>query len=197
MADRRSKSGGKHSIRVVVSRPQEEEQRSSSAPTRRHVTLRADPSRRLQQSVSYSPSEEIVPDDDPLPSLLEVMNDEDEDEATDDLADAMENQFFGSQEQVVPEKSTGPVRMASIVYLYPVVNYFRFALSKTGCHFARNMLMNSCHWTALAIFQCLQPALAVASIRLILSARTALVACCAVRTAHSKLIVYSRFIDFG
>ena len=197
MADRRSKSGGKHSIRVVVSGPQAEQQRSSSAPTRRHVTLRADPSRRLQQSVSYSSSEEIALDDDTLPSLLEVMDDEDEDEAMDDLADAMEDQFFGSKDQVVPEKSTGPVRMTSIVYLYPVVNSFRFALSKTGCHFARNMSMNSCHWTALAMFRSLRPALAVASIRLFLSARTALVVSSTVCSAHSKLIVYSRFIDFG
>jgi hypothetical protein len=196
MADRRSKSGGKDSIRMVVSRPQEEQQ-SSSAPTRRHVTLRADSSRRLQQIVSYSPSEDLVPDDDTLPSLLEVMDDEDEDEAIDDLADAMENKFFGSKDQVVPEKSTGPVRMTSIVYLYPVVNSFRFALSKTGCHFARNMSMNSCHWTALVMFRSLQLALAVASIRLLLSARTALVVSCTVRSAHSKLIVYSRFIDFG
>ena len=195
MADRHSKSSGKDSICMVVSRPQE--QRSSSAPTQRHITLHADSSHHLQQVVSYSPSEDLMPDDDTLPSLLEVMDGEDEDEAMDNLADVMENRFFGSKDQVVPEKSTGTVRMTSIVYLYPVVNSFRFALSKTGCHFARNMSMNSCHWTALVMFRSLQLALAVASIRLLLSARTALVVSCTVRSAHSKLIVYSRFIDFG
>ena len=114
MPDRRSKSSGKDSVRVVASGPQQ----SSSAPTRRHVAFRADHSGRLQQSVSYSHSEEPVPDDNALPLLLEVMDDGDEDEAMDDLADAMEDQFFGSKDQVVPEKSRGPVRIVSIVYSY-------------------------------------------------------------------------------
>jgi hypothetical protein len=192
-ADMRSKSSEKHSIRVVTSGPQQ----SSSAPTRRHVAFRADHSGRLQQSVSYSHSEEPVPDDDVLPSLLEVVDDEDKNEAMDDPADAMEDQFFDLQNQVVPEKSMGPVCIVSIVYSYPVVNSFRIALSKTGCHFARNMSTNSCRWMALVILQSLQLALAVGSIGLFLSARTALVASCTVRSAHLKLIINSRFTDFG
>src|ERR1700734_663393 len=104
MPDRCSKSKGKDSMRVVASGPQQ----SSSAPTWRHITFHADPSGRLQQSVSYSHSEEPVLDDDALPLLFEVMDDGDEDEAMDDLADAMEDQFFGSKDQVVPEKSRGP-----------------------------------------------------------------------------------------
>lgn len=195
MADRRSKSSGKHSVRVVASGPQQ----SSSAPTRRHIAFRADRSGRLQQSVVYSHPEEPVPDDDALPLLLEVMDDEDEDEATDDLADAMEDQFFGLKDQVVPEKSMGPVRIVSIIYSYPVVNSrsFRIALSKTGCHFARNMLTNSCRWMALVIIQSLQLALAAGSVGLFLSARTALVVSCTVCSAHLKLIVNSRFTDLG
>jgi hypothetical protein len=89
------------------------------------------------------------------------------------------------------------IRIVSIIYSYPVVNSFRIALSKTGYHFARNMLMNSCRWMALVIIPSLPLALAAGSVGLFLSAGTALVVSCTVRSAHLKLIVDSRFTDFG
>jgi hypothetical protein len=59
------------------------------------------------------------------------------------------------------------------------------------------MLMNSCRWMALVIIQSLPLALAAGSVGLFLSAGTALVVSCTVRSAHLKLIVDSRFTDFG
>jgi hypothetical protein len=118
MADRCARSGGKPSVRVVTSGPQGPK-KATATSTQRNVTLRTDPIGRLQQSVSYTTSEEPTADGYPeLPSLLEVEDDDDDDddENTNNLADAMEKEFFGSKDRAVPEAKKLPVCL--VLYMF-------------------------------------------------------------------------------
>ena len=108
------KSGRRSSsVRLVVSSP--DDIPSSSAHVQKDVILRQQPKGRLGQSVSYKISEE-TPDDD-IPLLLDVPDDEDDDEMN-NLADAMEEEFFGktARDPAVEEKQR-PVCMHAF---YPI-----------------------------------------------------------------------------
>src|SRR6266481_452305 len=136
------KSGGRtSSVRLVVSSPGNIP--SSSAPVRTwtDVILRQQPSGRLGQSVSYTVSKETPDDDD------DEMN---------NLADAMEEEFFGqtAQDEPAAEEKQRPVRICMHFYLIKCSHdVFSLALSKIGSHIAKVMSMNSWHTMASAISQ--------------------------------------------
>ena len=100
MADRRPRSGGRSSVRMVVSDP-DTATKSSSASIRKDVTLRARHDGRLGQSVSHTGSEEASNDTSGLPLLLDLPDDEDEDN-DERLANAMEEEFFGPSHHEIP-----------------------------------------------------------------------------------------------
>ena len=110
------KSGGRSSsVRVVVSSP--DNIPSSSAHVQKDVILRLHPNGRLGQSVSYAIPKETPNDD--IPLLLDVPDDEDNDEMY-NLADTMEEEFFGKtpQDPAVEEKQR-PVCM----HAFPPIKY--------------------------------------------------------------------------
>lgn len=101
MADRRARSGGKPSVRVVSSIP-ETSARSTPVSVQRNVTLRPKPGGRLGQSVSHTASDEPIDQHDiDLPDLLDIP-DNDDDDGTDGLAQAMEEEFFPTEKKKDP-----------------------------------------------------------------------------------------------
>lgn len=114
MADKHARSGGKHSVRIVASIPDSDTTpTSSSAPIRKHVTLQPQAGGRLGQSISHTSSDEIFDEHSDIPMLLDVPDDTD-DEAMENLANTMEEEFFGPNEQVAPDEkviTTPPVRV--------------------------------------------------------------------------------------
>ncbi len=150
------KSGGRtSSVRLVVSSPGNIPSSSAPVRTRTDVILRQQPSGRLGQSVSYTVSKETPDDDDVIPLLLDVPDDEDDDEMN-NLADAMEEEFFGqtAQDEPAAEEKQRPVRICMHFYLIKCSHdVFSLALSKIGSHIAKVMSMNSWHTMASAISQ--------------------------------------------
>jgi hypothetical protein len=110
------RSGGRSSsVCVVVSSP--DNILSSLAHVQKDVILRLHPNGRLGQSVSYTIPEETPNDD--IPLLLDMLNDEDNDQMC-NLAEVMEEEFFGKtpQDPAVEEKQR-PVCMLA----FPPIKY--------------------------------------------------------------------------
>jgi hypothetical protein len=114
MADRRARSGGKPSVRVVVSSL---EATTKSSASQTNVTFRPQQSGCLGQSVGHMPSKNAsdVPFD--LPDLLEISdNDNDNDDEEEDEGDVLENRLFGTTEHTIPEMKA-PVSMCTIILI--------------------------------------------------------------------------------
>jgi len=115
MADRRARSGGKQSVRVVVSSL--EATTKSSAP-QTNVTFRPQQSGHLGQSVEHVPSKNASDAPLDLPDLLEIPDDDDDcDEEEEDEADVLENSFFGATEHTIPAETKAPVSICATIVI--------------------------------------------------------------------------------
>ena len=115
MADKRcASSGGKPSIRVVVS-SLEDTTKSSAVPSQTNVTFRPQQSGRLGQSVEHMPSENTSDVLLGLPDLLEIPDDNDKCDEKENEADILENNFFGPIEHTIPVETRAPVSMCATI----------------------------------------------------------------------------------
>ena len=115
MADRRARSGGKQSVRMVVSSL--EATTKLSAP-QTNVTFRPQQSGRLGQSVEHVPSKNASDMPLDLPDLLEIPDDDDDcDEEEEDEADVLENSFFGATEHTIPAETKAPMSICATIVL--------------------------------------------------------------------------------
>ena len=115
MADkRRARSGGKPSVRVVVSSL--EDTTKLSAPSQTNVTFRPQQSDHLGQSVEHMPSENTSDVPLGLPDLLEIPDDDDDEcDEEENEADILENNFFGPTEHTIPVETKAPVSMCATI----------------------------------------------------------------------------------
>ena len=114
MADkRRARSGGKPSVRMVVSSL--EDTTKLSAPSQTNVTFRPQQSDHLGQSVEHMPSENTSDVPLGLPDLLEIPDNDDKCDEEENEADILENNFFGPTEHTIPVETKAPVSMCATI----------------------------------------------------------------------------------